>query len=185
MANLKPFFRFLAVAALALALIAGAEGAARAQDLAVTFPQGWPVTDLPVTAADGHSVAGRTSRAVLSSQTGRPLAAIELTREPQPADHMHDLQDAAKQMQIGTSDVYSKAGLALSCLPAMPIQVAGTGGLDIQCDATRDGQALVRQRIILWSKPGMLASLSYTSSVAEFAAHLDAFKQTLASVAAD
>ena len=177
--------RWLNIAVITLVALAGAARAARAQDVTVTFPQGWTVTNLPATSADGQKVAGGTSRAILSTPTGRRLAAIELTRELQPSGSMRDLQEAAKQMQAGAGDVYSKAGLALSCLPARPIQVAGAGGLDIQCDATRDGQALVRQRIVMWSKPGVLASLSYTSAAPEFAAHLDTFDQTLASVTAD
>ena len=176
---------WLNIATVTVIVLAGTQTAAIAQDVPVTFPQGWAVTNLPVTSADGRKVAGGTSRAILSSQSGSALAAIEFTREPQPSGTMRDVQEAANQMQAGAGDVYGKAGLDFSCLPARPIQVAGTGGLDIQCNANRDGQTLVRQRIVMWSKPGMLTSLSYTSSAPEFAAHLDAFDQTLASVAAD
>lgn len=177
--------RCLTMAVSIVAILSGAERVAKAQDLTVTFPRGWAVTNLPVTSADGQRVAGGTSRAILASQTGKPLAAIELTQEPQPSGSLRDLQASAKQIQAGAGDVYRKAGLELSCLPPRSVQVAGASGLDIQCDAGRDSRVFARQRIVVWSKPGMLASLSYTSSAREFAANIDAFRQTLASVTAD
>ncbi len=168
---------------LTLLVIIGFNGSAHAEDPQVKFPANWRVTELPIPSPNGQQIPGSIRRAMLSDQAGIFIAAIELVAEPQPADlGIRDLPGSFSQMEAGAGDVYRKAGLAFSCTSPTPIQVAGTGGLDAQCEADRGSQALVRQRLVMWSKPGMLASLSYSSSAGQFAGHMASFDQSLASI---
>ena len=158
------------------------ENAASAQDTTVTFPQGWTLSRLAIISPSGQTVPGSTARALLTNSDGHPLAAIELTLEPQPNGQLRDLNEAAKQMQDAASDLYKKSSLAFICQASVSRIINGTIGFDTQCKAAHGKVTLIQQRVVLWSRPGMLASLSYTAGVQDYPVYLKVFERVLLSV---
>lgn len=148
----------------------------------IVFPAGWAVADLPAAMPNGQRVDGGTRRAMLADTAGKFVAAIELTTLPQPPGRLWDKAAAMQTTQDAAGDVVRQNGLAYTCDASAPIRVAATDGLVAECQIQRAGSALVRQRIVVWSPPGMLSSLSYSTAIGSFAAHQAAFEQTLASI---
>lgn len=148
----------------------------------IVFPPGWTVADLPAAMPEGQRVDGGTRRAMLADAAGKFVAAIELTTLPQPPDRLWDKAAAMQTTQDAAGDVVRKAGLAYTCDAPAPMRVAEVDGLVAECQIQRSGSVLVRQRIVVWSRPGMLSALSYSSGTGNFSAHEAAFEQTLASI---
>lgn len=155
-------------------------GTAHAETIA--FPPGWTITDLPAAMPEGQQVQGGTRRAMLSDPAGKFVAAIELTLLPQPPGRVWDKAAAMQTTQDAAGDVVRKAGLAYTCDAAAPVRVAAVDGLVAECQIRRSGSAIVRQRVAVWSRAGMLSALSYSSATSHFEAHEAAFEQTLASI---
>lgn len=138
-------------------------GPAWAEQLAVTFPQGWTVSELPGSMVDGHVTPGDRRRAILPGPDGKPLAAIELTEIPGAEAQRQPLADIVRIAQDTATADYAKAGLQDRCTAAAPVRAGTWSALQIDCTVSRGEEPVLHQVIAMWATPGGFYSLSYTA----------------------
>ena len=157
-------------------------GPARAEQLPVTFPQGWTVLELPGPTVDGHVTPGDRRRAFLPGPDGKPLAAIELTEIPGGEAQRQPLADIVQIAQDTTAADYAKAGLQDRCAAPAPVRAGTWSALQIDCTVSRREEPVLHQVIAMWATPGGFYSLSYTAPTRSGQAGQAEFGQVLGSI---
>ena len=163
-------------------VVALSPGPARAERLAVTFPSGWTVSELPAPVVDGQAVPGDRRRAILLGADSKVAAVIELTELPRKESVIDPLPKLLQTAQDTAVADYAAANMDDRCMGPVPVQAGARDGLQIDCTVFRDKVPVLHQVIALWTTAAGYYSLSYSAPPASGETGHAEFAQVLATV---